>query len=189
MGAGAGNRPGYPSAAAESGKLGFLRQELVDDAMDLARLRGGGEGLESGTGGARGERLPEGVVDELMAGARTRGRSRAGWAAGELTRRLVERALEVEPTEHLGYEPPGASGWGGEPAQRHQPKTVLTDTAPFRWMRPGSGQQFEPQLVRKGQRRLEGLDEKILALYAGGMSTRDIEAHLRSSTECRWGAI
>jgi putative transposase len=98
-----------------------------------------------------------------------------------LTKRLVERAMEVELTDHLGYEPhrepPGGTG---NIRNGSTPKTLVTEHGPvgIRTPRDRDG-SFEPQIVRKRQRRFEGFDEKILALYARGMSTRDIEAHLR----------
>jgi len=127
--------------------------------------------------------LPDDVVDELLAGARTEEEIVGpGGLLSQLTKRLVERALEVELTDHLGYEPhrepPG--GAGNTRNGRSQPKTLKTDHGPveIRTPRDRDG-SFEPQLVRKRQRRFEGFDEKILALYSRGMSTRDIEAHLR----------
>jgi putative transposase len=126
--------------------------------------------------------LPDDVVDELLAGARTEEEIVGpGGLLSQLTKRLVERALEVELTEHLGYErhqePPGGTGntRNGSMAKRlqteHGPVEIHTPRD-----RDGS---FEPKLVRKRQRRFEGFDEKILALYSRGLSTRDIEAHLR----------
>jgi putative transposase len=115
-------------------------------------------------------------------GRRPREARRARWPVGQLTQRLVERALEVALTDHLGYgpdhEPPG---WGGEHTQRSDVKDAADRARAGRNPqnprdRDGS---FEPKLVRKRQRRFEGFDERILALYSRGMSTRDIEAHLR----------
>ena len=127
--------------------------------------------------------LPDDVVDELLAGARTEEEIVGpGGLLSQLTKRLVERALEVELTDHLGYkphrEPPG--GAGNTRNGRSQPKTLKTDHGPveIRTPRDRDG-SFEPKLVRKRQRRFEGFDEKVLALYSRGMSTRDIEAHLR----------
>jgi len=127
--------------------------------------------------------LPDDVVDELLAGAKTEEEIFGpGGVFGQLTKRLVERALEVELTDHLGYEPhrepPG--GVGNTRNGRSEPKTLKTDHGPveIRTPRDRDG-SFEPKLVRKRQRRFEGFDEKILALYSRGMSTRDIEAHLR----------
>ncbi len=127
--------------------------------------------------------LPDDVVDELLAGAKTEEEIVGpGGLLSQLTKRLVERALEVELTDHLGYEPhrepPG--GAGNTRNGRSESKTLKTDHGPveIRTPRDRDG-SFEPQLVRKRQRRFEGFDEKILALYSRGMSTRDIEAHLR----------
>ena len=100
---------------------------------------------------------------------------------GELTRRLIERALGEELSEHLGY-PAGQAPPGGAGNSRNggTPKTVLTDHGPVRIKQARDrGGSFEPQLVKKGQRRLAGLDEKIIALYAGGMSTREIETYIQ----------
>jgi putative transposase len=126
--------------------------------------------------------LPDDVVDELLAGARTEEEIVGpGGLLSQLTKRLVERALEVELTDHLGYErhqePPGGSG---NTRNGSTPKTVTTEHGPVEISTPRDREgSFEPKLVRKRQRRFEGFDEKILALYARGMSTRDIEAHLR----------
>src|SRR5215211_1702249 len=107
------------------------------------------------------DRLSDELIDELLAGARSEEEIVGpGGLLADLTRRLVERAMSAELTEHLGYErhqePPGGSG------------NTRSD-------RKGT---FEPQIVRKRQRRFEGFDDKILALYSRGLSTRDIEAHL-----------
>ncbi len=125
--------------------------------------------------------LPDDVVDELLAGARTEEEIVGpGGLLSQLTKRLVERALEVELTDHLGYErhqePPGGAGNTRNGAT---PKTLTTEHGPVEVSTPRDRDgSFEPQLVRKRQRRFEGFDEKILALYSRGMSTRDIEAHL-----------
>ena len=130
--------------------------------------------------------LPDEVVDELLAGASTEEEIFGpGGLFGELTKRLVERALEVELTDHLGYEPhqepPG--GAGNTRNGKTKPKTLITDHGHVQIEaardRDGS---FEPQLVRKRERRFEGFDEKILALYSRGLSTRDIERTCASST-------
>jgi putative transposase len=98
-----------------------------------------------------------------------------------LTKRVVERALEVELTDHLGYEqhrePPGGAG---NTRNGSTPKTLATEHGPVRIDTPRDRDgSFEPKLVRKRQRRFEGFDDKILALYSRGLSTRDIEAYLR----------
>jgi putative transposase len=127
------------------------------------------------------DRLSDELVDELLAGARTEEEIVGpGGLLADLTRRLVERAMSAELTEHLGYErhqePPG----GADNARNGTtPKTLATEhgPVPIKAPRDRNG-SFEPQIVRKGQRRFQGFDEKILALYSRGLSTRDIEAHL-----------
>jgi putative transposase len=94
---------------------------------------------------------------------------------------LMERLLEAEMTNHLGYEPNEAKGRGtGNSRNGHSTKTVETESGPVqvRVPRDRNG-SFEPQAVPKHRRRLEGFDDKVLALYARGMSTRDIQGHLR----------
>src|SRR5213596_2747784 len=127
------------------------------------------------------QKLSDELVDELLAGARTEEEIVGpGGLLSQLTKRLVERAMEVELTEHLGYEPhrepPGGSG---NTRNGSTPKTLATEQGPVRIETPRDRKgSFEPQIIRKGQRRFEGFDDKILALYSRGLSTRDIEAHL-----------
>ena len=126
--------------------------------------------------------LPDELIDALLAGARTEQEiAGPGGLLGQLTKRLVERAMEVELTDHLGYEPhQEPPGGAGNTRNGSTPKTLLTESGsvPIDTPRDRAG-TFDPQIVRKRQRRFEGFDEKILALYARGMSTRDIEAHLQ----------
>ena len=98
----------------------------------------------------------------------------------QLTTRLVERALEAELTAHLGYEPHVRNGKSLENYRNGKgKKTVQTETAQFDIDVPRDrDSSFEPQLVKKRQRRLEGFDDKVLALYARGLSTRAIQDHL-----------
>jgi putative transposase len=120
-------------------------------------------------------------VDELLAGAKSEEEIVGpGGLLSQLTKRLVERAMEVELTDHLGYEshqePPGGTG---NTRNGGTPKTLVTDHGPVEIKTPRDRDgSFEPKIVRKRQRRFEGFDEKILALYSRGLSTRDIEAHL-----------
>jgi transposase-like protein len=126
--------------------------------------------------------LPDAVIDELLAGARTEEEiAGPGGLLSQLTRRLVERAMEVELTDHLGYEPhqepPGGTG---NTRNGSTSKTLICEQGPVRIETPRDrAGTFEPQIVRKRQRRFEGFDDKILALYSRGLSTRDIEAHLQ----------
>src|SRR5437763_6646214 len=127
------------------------------------------------------EKLSDELIDELLAGARTEEEIVGpGGLLAALTRRLVERAMSDERTEHLGYEPHQEPPGGvGNTRNGSTPKTLATEHGPVavRTPRDRSG-SFEPQIVRKGQRRFQGFDDKILALYSRGLSVRDIEAHL-----------
>src|SRR5215213_1066745 len=126
------------------------------------------------------DRLSDEVISSSPVPAPRRRSLGAGGVLAELTKRLVERALQAELSEHLGYErhqePPGGAG---NTRNGSTPKTLATEHGPVAIQTPRDRKgTFEPQLVRKGQRRFEGFDDKILALYARGLSTRDIEAHL-----------
>lgn len=98
----------------------------------------------------------------------------------QLTKRLVERTLEAELSGHLGYEPHHIKGRGsGNNRNGKGRKTVQSDTGALEIEVPRDRNgTFEPQLVKKRQRRLEGFDDKVLALYARGLSTRDIQGQL-----------
>src|SRR5262245_33367101 len=98
----------------------------------------------------------------------------------QLTKRVVERVLEAELTAHLGYAPHVRHGTEEQNARNGKgQKTVQTDTGPLDLVVPRDRNgSFAPQLVPKRQRRLEGFDDKILSLYARGLSTRDIQGHL-----------
>ncbi|MCP4743287.1 MAG: IS256 family transposase [Actinomycetales bacterium] len=98
----------------------------------------------------------------------------------QLTKRLVEKALQAEMDEHLGY----ARGERGDAPRRNTrngngTKHVKTDGVELELEVPRDRDaSFEPQLVKKRQRRLAGFDDKVLSMYARGMSTRDIQGHL-----------
>jgi transposase-like protein len=151
-----------------------LDRERVDDAVERARLRR----MVERPGG---ERIPNEVIDQLLAGASTEEElAGPGGLLAQLTKRLVERAMEVELTDHLGYEPHAEPPGGtGNTRNGTSPKTLITEhgKVPLDAPRDRDG-SFQPKIVRKRQRRFQGFDEKILALYSRGLSTRDIEAHL-----------
>jgi putative transposase len=127
------------------------------------------------------ERLLDQTIDGLIAGKRGEAEILGSdGVLGDLTRRVVERALGEELSEHLGY-PAGQAPPGGAGNSRNggTPKTLLTDHGQVAIDTPRDRKsRFEPQLVKKGQRRLAGLDEKIVALYGGGMTTREIETYI-----------
>jgi putative transposase len=99
----------------------------------------------------------------------------------QLTKAILERAMKAELGEHLGYgkhEPAGYNS--GNSRNGSTAKTVKGEFGEMVVETPRDRNgTFEPQILRKHQTRFEGFDDKILALYARGMTTRDIEAHLR----------
>lgn len=97
-----------------------------------------------------------------------------------LTGALVERALQAEMTDHLGYEPGAPEGQGsGNSRNGAGKKTLRTDQGEVTVEVPRDRNgTFEPKLVKKHQRSFKGFDDKILSMYARGMSVRDIQAHL-----------
>ncbi|HEY0499421.1 MAG TPA: transposase, partial [Kutzneria sp.] len=98
----------------------------------------------------------------------------------QLTKAVLERALAEEMTDHLGYDHGDPAGNGsGNSRNGHSGKTVSTTAGPVRIDVPRDrNSTFEPKMVRKGSRRIGQLDDMILSLYARGMTTRDIQAHL-----------
>ena len=122
------------------------------------------------------------VADQLVAQAQSDGVALTG-EGGLLTgliQRVLQGALEAEITEHLGYEPHAVDGRGsGNSRNGHYPKTVRTEVGDVRLDIPRDRNgNFEPVTVPIGQRRLSGLDQMIISLYAKGLTTGDIAAHL-----------
>jgi putative transposase len=99
----------------------------------------------------------------------------------QLTKALVERCLEAELDNHLGYEKNERAGKSVENRRNgYSKKTVTSDQGEFSIGVPRDrNAEFEPQLVPKHQTRMDGFDAKILALYARGMTTRDIQSQLK----------
>jgi putative transposase len=125
--------------------------------------------------------LPDDALQDALKGLDPDEITGPGGLVSQLAGRVIETALGAELTEHLGY-PPGQAPPGGAGNHRngHMAKTVKTELGPVQVKTPRDRQgSFEPRLVGKRQTRLAGLDEKILGLYAGGMTVRDIEGHLR----------
>ena len=124
------------------------------------------------------ELLPEGALDDVVRGLKPEELSGPGGLLSQLAGRVVEAALEAEMTEHLGH-PPGGVPQGANVRNGSTPKTIETDLGPVDIRTPRDrDSSFEPQLVRKRQTRLAGLDDKVIGLYAGGMTVRDISFHL-----------
>ncbi len=99
----------------------------------------------------------------------------------QLKKALLERALGAELTHHLGYEKGDPAGRGtGNNRNGTSAKTVLTEDGSVEIDVPRDRNgSFEPQIVPKGETRLDGFDDKIISLYARGMTVREIQGHLR----------
>ena len=123
------------------------------------------------------------TADELLAKAQAEGVELLGpdGLLSQVTKAVLERALEEEMTAHLGYEKHDPAGRGsGNSRNGSSGKTLLTEIGGIDLDVPRDrGGSFAPQIVRKGQTRLDGFNDRIIALYARGMTTRDIRAHLR----------
>lgn len=98
----------------------------------------------------------------------------------QMTKRLLERALQGELTHHLGYEKHAAAGRGsGNSRNGTSRKTLKGDVGEVTIEIPRDRNgDFEPRLITKHQTRFDGFDEKIISMYARGMSARDIQGHL-----------
>ena len=145
-----------------------------DGSAGVARSEPGGR-AQRRAGAARGpdpdpelgdrvkELLPNELIDELMAGARTGEEiTGQGGLLAQLTKRMVERAMEVELTDHLGYEPhQEPPGGAGNTRNGSMPKRLITDQGEVQINTPRDRDgSFEPRIVRKRQRRFEGFDDK-----------------------------
>jgi putative transposase len=99
----------------------------------------------------------------------------------QLTKALLERAMNTELTQHLGYERHDPAGYNsGNSRNGTTPKTVQGDFGAMVVETPRDRNgSFEPQILPKHQTRFEGFDDKILSMYARGMTTREIQGHLR----------
>jgi putative transposase len=127
--------------------------------------------------------VSDAAVDRMIADAQGAGVSLLdgpGGLIGQLTARVIERALGAEMDDHLGYAKGDPAGNGtGNSRNGSYGKTIATTSGPVRISVPRDRRSaFEPQIVVKGQRRAGQAGEMILSLYARGMTTRDIHAHL-----------
>jgi putative transposase len=128
------------------------------------------------------EMLDAGLLDDVMDRVDAGGLSLTGDGGflPEMIKAVLERGLQAELTEHLGYEK-GDSAGRGSPNSRNgsTPKTLSTEVGDVGLDTPRDrAGTFEPRLVPKGARRAGGLDDMIVSLYAGGMTVRDIQHHL-----------
>ena len=127
------------------------------------------------------KKINDAVLDELLKGCeRPEDLMADGGLMKELRKALMQRMLGAELTEHLGYE----HGEAAPPMQTNRRngvsrKTLKSEDGAFEIEVPRDREgSFEPRLIGKGQTRIDGLDEKIIAMYARGMSVRDIRGHL-----------
>jgi putative transposase len=125
------------------------------------------------------------AIDQVLAGAGEGGVRLTGEGGflPELVARVLERGMGAELSDHLGYDKHerAARADGQELNYRNgsTPKTLSTEVGDIELGTPRDrAGTFEPRLVPKGTRRLDGLDAMIISLYAGGMTVRDIQAHL-----------
>jgi putative transposase len=122
--------------------------------------------------------IPADLLDQFVTGPMTAESVDA--VMRKFKKAILERALGAEMTHHLGYEP-GADKPAGLSNHRNgsSGKTVLTDDGPLRIDVPRDRHgAFEPQIIGKHERRFTGFDDKIIALYARGLTVREVQAHL-----------
>ena len=128
------------------------------------------------------ERPGRSLAEQLVEQARADGRSLVGPGGllSDLTKQVLETGLEVEMEEHLGYEKHSAAGRNGENSRNGtRSKTVITEIGPIELDVPRDRDgSFEPQTVKKRQRRLDGVDSMVISLIAKGLTTGEVEAHL-----------
>ena len=122
--------------------------------------------------------IPSELLDQLVTGPMTAGQVQGLF--DQFKKALLERALGAEMSHHLGYAPGQAKPQGtGNQRNGKSAKTVLTDTGALRIDVPRDRQaSFEPQIIGKHERRFTGFDDKIIAMYARGMTVREIQAFL-----------
>lgn len=121
------------------------------------------------------------LFDELVAGKTREELLGKDGILKQLTKRVVEHALEGEMTHHLGYEPHAPEGKNtGNSRNGKTTKTMIGETGEMEIAVPRDrAGSFEPALIPKHHRRFPEFDDKVIALYARGMTTREIQGHLR----------
>lgn len=145
---------------------------VVDNAEDAnpAAFVPGSDGLD--------ELLVSQLVDRAKAGGLQL--TGVGGVLAQLTKRLLESALDGEITDHLGYDKHDPAGRNsGNSRNGIRAKTVLTDVGPVQIDVPRDREaSFEPRIVAKRQKRLTGVDEMVISLAAKGLTTGEVAAHL-----------
>jgi putative transposase len=119
--------------------------------------------------------IPDAILDQLLAGADAKAAFEPGGLVDGLKKALAERALNAEMDYHLDGQSDAGNSRNG-----YGKKTVLTDTGKLSLNVPRDRQaSFDPTLIAKYQRRFPGFDDKVISMYARGMSNREIVGHLR----------
>lgn len=133
----------------------------------------------------RRELFDDEMLDKLMAATDERGLSLTGEGGflPEMIKAVLERGMQAELTDHLGYDKGDPGGIGsGNSRNGTTPKTVGTEVGDVGLDQPRDrNSTFASALVPKGARRLGGLEDMIISLYAGGMTIRDIQHHLAAT--------
>ena len=123
------------------------------------------------------------ILDELLKDKDPKRIFSSEGLLGELKKALAERILNAEMDHHLADSPQDEVSEGDKPGNRrngYSKKTVLTENEAIDLAIPRDRRgSFEPQLIAKYQRRFPGFDDKIISMYARGMSVREIQGHLR----------
>jgi putative transposase len=121
--------------------------------------------------------IPDGLLDQLLGGSDPRAALADGGLLDGLKKALAERVLNAELDHHLENGEPDGRGNG---RNGYSAKSVLTGTGKLDLQVPRDRlSTFDPQLIAKYQRRFPGFDDQIVSMYARGMSTREIQGHLR----------
>ena len=119
--------------------------------------------------------IPSDLLDQLLAGGDAAAALQQGGLLDSLKKALAERVLNAEMDHHLGQDEQAGNSRNG-----YGRKTVATDTGKIEIEVPRDrAGSFDPQLIARYQRRFPGFDDKIISMYARGMSTREITGHLR----------
>jgi putative transposase len=142
----------------------------VTTAADVKTMDGSGSNAASpaASGGSRAAVVPPEVLDQLMAKVKAEGLELLGpdGVLAEITRLVLNRALDEELTDELGYERGDPAGRGSRNSRNGSyPKTVLTDIGAVDISVPRDRNgEFDPRIVPKGESRLKGFNERIIAL-------------------------
>ena len=140
---------------------------------------------DSAAGALRREFIDDDLLDRLVACSGERGVELTGEGGflPELIKAVLERGMKAELRDHLGYDKYDRVGYGsGNSRNGTMAKTVHTEVGPVKIDQPRDrAGSFKSCLLPPGQRRLAGLDDMIISLYAGGMTVREIGHHLEAT--------